>query len=86
MPKSLKEKVLEIAGLVYDLNKNTKDEWFFDYSGHINSISVNYRTDKKCSCSKCGVKEKESIYLSYTLNCNLHTPLNDLIKKLKSYK
>ena len=86
MPKSLKEKVLEIAGLVYDLNQNTKEDWFFDYSGHVNSIGIYYHKIKEGSCSKCGVQEKEYIYLCHVLNCNLHTPLNDLIKKLKSYK
>lgn len=85
MAKTLKEKVLEVAELVYDLNKSTQYQWFFDYSGHIDTIMVHYVTQKQKKCPKCSSPENESVYLCMSLDCKKHTELNDLIKKLKSF-
>lgn len=80
------DKIQKILSLVYELNIKTEYDWFFDYSGHINSVSVYYLKTVKKKCRKCGDEKKtESVYLSHVTDCNLQTPLNNLIKELESY-
>ena len=78
-----REKIQEIIGLIYDLNEKTKHEWFFNFSGHVKTVSVYYSRVVKEKCDYCGSgKEAKSVYLTYSTSYN---GLNNLIKELKTY-
>ena len=42
MEKLIKEKMLKIAGLCLDINSREKNTLFFNYSGHVETLSVDY--------------------------------------------
>ena len=42
MEKLIKEKMLKIAGLCLDINSIEKNTLFFNYSGHVETLSVEY--------------------------------------------
>lgn len=62
----MKSKLQELIGIIFDLNEQ-KDgkQWFFDFSGHINAISVFYRV--KEDCQKCEHCEYKTTYIAQVL-------------------
>lgn len=42
MEKLMKEKILKIAELCLDINSREKNTLFFNYSGHVETLSVDY--------------------------------------------
>lgn len=42
MEKLMKEKILKIAELCLDINSRKKNTLFFNYSGHVETLSVDY--------------------------------------------
>lgn len=41
----MEELLQKVITKVYQLNKNTKHDFFFDFSGHANTFSIDYRKD-----------------------------------------
>ena len=41
----MEELLQKVITKVYQLNKNTKHDFFFDFSGHTNTFSIDYRKD-----------------------------------------
>ena len=74
-----RENLQELIGLIYDLNKSTDKDWFMDFSGHIDGVSVNYSYE--CKCGSCSNVERKAVYLSYVTQ---YKDIPELIKKLKS--
>lgn len=80
------ELLQKILDLVYQLNEITDDDWFFDISGHIKSISIHYRTEIKKKCDKCGTEsETEDIWLANCLGYTKEYKLESLIKELETH-
>lgn len=80
------EKLQKILGLVYQLNKETDHDWFFDFSGHVDIISVHYVKTVKKKCKKCDSEKKtEMVWLAQCTNVTSQTSLNNLIKELESH-
>ena len=41
----MEELLQKVITKVYQLNKNTKHDFFFDFSGHTNTFSIDYLND-----------------------------------------
>ncbi len=79
-------KILKILDLVCQLNRATKDDWFFEFSGHVKTVSVHYSKMIKKKCESCNSEKKEeSIWLSFGTSIELQTGLNDLITELETH-
>lgn len=79
-------KILKILDLVCQLNKVTKDDWFFDFSGHVDSITINYNKIVQEKCSKCRTSERtEAVYLAQVMSVEENENLDDLIKELETH-
>ncbi|MCK5611902.1 hypothetical protein KAR91_59075 [Candidatus Pacearchaeota archaeon] len=80
-------KLLKILDLVCQLNKATKDDWFFDFAGNVKTVLVHYSKTVKKKCEHCCTeKEVESTYLTSMLGVKQQSSeLNDLIKELETH-
>ena len=78
-----KELLLELFGLVYELNKTSGNNWFFNFSGHVKSVSVYYTKIVKPDCQCCGEEKEEDVYLSYLSRFETVSSIKRLIKQCR---
>lgn len=79
-----KENLQELIGLIYELNyTDPNHNWFMDFAGHVDSVSVHYASKKgePCKCCGTGVDRKTVWITSLTGFKNLAP----LIKKVRKF-
>lgn len=76
--------LLKIFQTVWDLNNQTAVDWFFDFSGHVDTITVYYRPQTEpCSCGHA--PETELVYLACVQPDDDQEALENLLIELKTY-
>lgn len=80
-----KELLLELTGLIYDLDKNPGEDWFLSFAGHVDTVSVHFYRIKPAEFELCGNPTKETVWVTHGVSLGTITPLKNLIKEVSSY-
>ena len=86
MEKLMKEKMLKIAELCLDINSREKNTLFFNYSGHVETLSVDYYKSGWKPMASGNVQFRIAIEADYLTQDEKLEKLNEIIAFLENIK